>query len=233
MLLSIRPVEAPFDAATPLPRILHPGVFPETDENQIGARPRPFFLKRRRDRAWKQNDIRQSFRPGRCLNEPSRKGSLGWRQTVIEGLKIPHDSYVAVCDGRKALFLRNEGDEAHPNLQVEHVAEAPPNPFTRAQGTDRPARVRSGELRNAIEQTDWHGRAEKAFAQEIAAKLNTFCDANPVPAVVVVAPPHTLAHLRDACPDSVKRLFIAEISRDLTRFPVHEIEEYLTRRKFA
>lgn len=29
-------------------------------------------------------------------------------------LKIPHNAFVFVGDGRKALFLRNEGDEKFP-----------------------------------------------------------------------------------------------------------------------
>ena len=31
-------------------------------------------------------------------------------------LNIPHDAFVFVGDGRKALFLRNEGDEKFLNL---------------------------------------------------------------------------------------------------------------------
>jgi len=35
-------------------------------------------------------------------------------------LKIPHNAFVFVGDGRKALFLRNEGDEKFPNLKTEN-----------------------------------------------------------------------------------------------------------------
>jgi protein required for attachment to host cells len=34
-------------------------------------------------------------------------------------LRIPHDAYVFVGDGRKALLLRNEGDAQYPNLKTE------------------------------------------------------------------------------------------------------------------
>jgi hypothetical protein len=40
-------------------------------------------------------------------------------------------------DGRKALFLRNAGDEKFPNLKTERVF-AEENPPTHEQGTDRP-----------------------------------------------------------------------------------------------
>jgi protein required for attachment to host cells len=34
----------------------------------------------------------------------------------MSGVTIPNDAVVFVGDGRKALFLRNEGDEEFPNL---------------------------------------------------------------------------------------------------------------------
>jgi protein required for attachment to host cells len=48
--------------------------------------------------------------------------------------KIPHDGIVFVGDGRKALFLRNEGDEKYPNLKTERVF-LDHNPPTHEQGT--------------------------------------------------------------------------------------------------
>jgi len=55
-------------------------------------------------------------------------------------LKIPHNGFVFVCDGRKALFLRNEGDEKFPNLKTESVFEDE-NRLTHEQGSERPGRV--------------------------------------------------------------------------------------------
>ncbi|MGA8990536.1 MAG: host attachment protein, partial [Rhodoplanes sp.] len=45
-------------------------------------------------------------------------------------LNIPHDAFVFVGDGRKALFLRNEGDEKFLNLKTERVLRDQ-NPPTR------------------------------------------------------------------------------------------------------
>ena len=55
-------------------------------------------------------------------------------------LKIPHGAFVFVGDGRKALFLRNDGDEKFPNLKTERVFEDD-NPLTHEQGSERPGRV--------------------------------------------------------------------------------------------
>jgi len=50
-------------------------------------------------------------------------------------LAIPHNAFVFVGDGRKALFLRNEGDEKFPNLVTERVF-VDENPPTHEQGTE-------------------------------------------------------------------------------------------------
>ena len=99
---------------------------------------------------------------------------------------IPHGGYVVVCDGRKALVLRNVSVHPKPDLQVQLAFEAPPNPPTHAQGTDRPPRVRLGDQRSAIAQTDWHDLAERRFAKAVAHALDAF---DPVTALSVVAPP--------------------------------------------
>ena len=62
-------------------------------------------------------------------------------------LAIPHDAFVFVGDGGKALFLRNQGDEKFPNLVTERVF-ADKDPPTREQGTDR---SRSGLLGRSCE----------------------------------------------------------------------------------
>ena len=78
-------------------------------------------------------------------------------------LKIPHNAFVFVGDGRKALFQRNEGDEKFPNLKTESVFEDN-NPPTHDQGSERPGRVSkaldSGQ-RSAVEQVDWHHIEER------------------------------------------------------------------------
>jgi protein required for attachment to host cells len=46
-------------------------------------------------------------------------------------------------------------------------------------------------------------------------------------ALVVVAPPRTLADLRHAFHADVKDRIIAEINKDLTKHPLHEIEKHV------
>jgi len=48
-----------------------------------------------------------------------------------------------------------------------------------------------------------------------------------VPALVIVAPPKTLADLRSAFHVDVQARIIAEINKDLTKHPIWEIEKHL------
>jgi len=144
-------------------------------------------------------------------------------------LSIPHDGYVFVGDGRKALFLRNDGDEKFPNLKVERVLTHD-NPATHEQGSDRPGRAAKGagtNRRSGMEQTDWHDLEEHRFARDVAGALEDVVRSNGVKALIVVAPARTLADLRHAFHDDVKKKIIAEIDKDLTKHPVHQIEKHI------
>ena len=113
-------------------------------------------------------------------------------------LKIPHNAFVFVCDGRKALFLRNEGDATFPNLKTEKVFQDE-NPDTHEQGSDRPGCLSkpSGQ-RSAVEPVDWHDLEEHRLARRVAAEMEQVVREHKAKALVVVAPPRTLADLRGA-----------------------------------
>lgn len=145
-------------------------------------------------------------------------------------IQLPHDAWVLIGDGRKALVLRNEGDEAFPNLQTTTVFMDQANPATSQLGAERPGRSveHSSGRRSAMEQTDWHEIAEHRFAQGVASTLCARDNAGEISALVVVAPPRTLAELRIAFSDSLRSKIIAEVNKDLTHHPVHKIERLLT-----
>jgi len=145
---------------------------------------------------------------------------------------IPHDAFVFIGDGRKALFLRNAGDEKFLNLKTERVI-LDENPPTHEQGTDRPGRAfkrAATNLRSGMDNTDWHELEEHRFAQRVAAALEQLVRTRNVKALVVAAPPRTLADLRHAFHADVKARIVAEIDKDLTKHPVAEIERHLAAR---
>jgi len=143
-------------------------------------------------------------------------------------LSIPHDALVFVGDGQKALFLRNVGDAKFPNLTTEQVFTEP-DPPTHEQGTDRPGRTfaSAGNRRAAMGTTDWHELEKERFAGHVASALQRLVRAEKVKAVVIVAPPRTLAELRHAFGADVKSRIIAEVDKDLTKHPIWDIEKHL------
>ncbi len=147
----------------------------------------------------------------------------------MKRLSIPHGALVFVGDGQKALFLRNVGDEKFPNLAAERVF-TDDNPPTHAQGADRPGRAfkrAATNLRSSMETTDWHELEKERFVGRVAAALEQLVRAEKAKAIIVVAPPGTLAELRQAFHEDVKRRIISEVNKDLTKHPVWEIEKHL------
>ena len=81
--------------------------------------------------------------------------------------------------------------------------------------------------RSAVEPTDWHDIEEHRFARKVAAAMEQMVRASKAKALIVVAPPKTLAELRNAFHPDVKACIVAEINKDLTKHPLGEIEKHL------
>jgi len=144
-------------------------------------------------------------------------------------VKFPHDCWILVGDGRKAMLMRNEGDEVYPNFQVERLMEQE-NPPTREQGTDAPGsyRVGGGTPGSTFEQTDWHDLEEHRFAETVADRLDRLHQQGRFGKLVIVAPPTILGTLRKRMSKTLQKTVIAEIDKDYTNHPVPEIERLLT-----
>ncbi len=144
-------------------------------------------------------------------------------------LAIPHNAWVFVGDGQKALFLRNAGDEKYPNLRSERVFIGE-NPRTHEQGTDRPGRGFKRAMtnrRSSMETTDWHELEKHRFAHRAAGAMEQLVRERNARVLIVVAPPRTLAELRHAFLPKVQKYIVAEIAKDLTKCPVSEIQHHL------
>lgn len=142
---------------------------------------------------------------------------------------IPHDGWVFVGDGKKAMFLRNTGDDKFLNLKAERVFSQENLP-THEQGTDHPGRgfARAGtNRRSSMEATDWHELAKHHFAQHAAAAMEKIVRDRNVQTFVIVAPSRTLSDLRRAFHPDVKSRIQAEINKDLTKHTIAEIERHL------
>jgi protein required for attachment to host cells len=143
-------------------------------------------------------------------------------------LKIRQGEWVVVCDGAKALVLENVGDEKFPNLKTKEVYEQE-DPKTRELGTDAPGRAINSidARRSAMDQTDWHAQAEKAFLEKLVGRLNAAVEAGEMKKLILVAPPRALGVIRQAYSSNLRNAVHAEVDKDFVKLPVHEIERHL------
>ncbi|HEX4693800.1 host attachment family protein [Sphingomonas sp.] len=167
-------------------------------------------------------------------------------------MQLAHNALVVVADGRKALFLRNEGDAAFPNLIVEH-AENHPSPKDRDQKSDAaggasstqsgagaPPVAQGGSMhaqgggaqfapsRGTMGEVDFHQQEEDRFAADIGAMLKTRALANEFESLIIAAPAKTLGELRKHYHVEVENRLAGEIAKDLTGHPILEIEKALS-----
>ena len=144
-------------------------------------------------------------------------------------LLIRHGEWVVVCDGAKALVLENAGDIRAPNLKTVQVFEQK-DLATHLIGTDAPGRTYNsvGSARSAVEQTDWHDLAERAFLTQLAQRLEEALSSGKTKSLIIVAPPRALGMIRPAYSQVLKGAVRAEVDKDFVKMPVHEIERHLT-----
>jgi protein required for attachment to host cells len=147
-------------------------------------------------------------------------------------MHIPNRGFVLVTDGRKSLLFSNHGDAAFPNLKTISTREND-NPADRDQKSDAPGHsfssAAAGARRSAYDETDFHQRAEDAFAAETADLLREQALAGAFDSLIVIAPPRTLGELRKHYHQEVRRRISAEIPKDLVKHPVNEIERIIGR----
>lgn len=148
-------------------------------------------------------------------------------------MQVPHDAFIMVADGRKLLFLRNEGDAQIPNLQVEKKLVDRDNPDHHEQATDLAGgsmgtRMAGGQWASGnMDEVDFHQLEEDRFAAEAAELLKERALRNEFESLIIVAPPRTLGELRKHYHKEVSDRLRAEIAKDLTGHTVPQIEEVL------
>jgi len=143
-----------------------------------------------------------------------------------EAIRLKQGGWVVVADGSKALFLKNEGDEKFPNLEVFRK-DTQDNPLNKDQMSDRPGRFNDGPQvhRSAVAEADWHALAESDFAADLADKLYKRAHKGKFDEIVLVAAPSILGQVRKHLHKEVSDRVIAEIDKDLTNHPVDQIEK--------
>lgn len=148
----------------------------------------------------------------------------------MDQLRVPKLGWIVVGDGRKTLFLRNDGTADTPRLSTVQTLQAPDNPRASDQGSERRGRVVSSTdgRRSGVEQRDHHTEQEISFARHVAGEIGVLCADRQTKWVAVVAAPRTLAVWRKHLPETAKGKIKAEVSKDLTKQAVADLTRTLT-----
>lgn len=138
-------------------------------------------------------------------------------------------TWVLIADGARARLVAAEGHGKGLQLieKLEFSTDHSPN---RELLKDKPSRVfeSHGVTRHGVEpKTDAHRELKRDFAKELAEVLDANLSKHEFDKLVVVASPVTLGDLRRALSESVKAAVIAEVSKDLTKAPDHEIARHI------
>ncbi len=142
-------------------------------------------------------------------------------------VRLKHGTWLAICDGRKAMLVENQGDHTFPNLVIKEVLEIN-NLATHLQGSDRPGKVISSQGRHsATEEADFHRHAEESFLKDFGVHLQNWIAKEPGHELFVVAPAGALGILRATFPEPVRQAIAGELVRDYVKQPLYEIERHL------
>lgn len=143
-------------------------------------------------------------------------------------MAIPHGALVLVADGKKMLFLRNQGDAGIIDLRTEAHDERDDRKDreikTDAPGAQSP---RAGIGRDTMDETDFHQQEEDRWVKDAAEELRKRALRNDFDALVLVVPPKALGVLRKQLHKEVEKRIVATINKEMTDRPIPDIEELL------
>jgi len=147
----------------------------------------------------------------------------------MSDFQLNHKAHLLVCDGTKALILRNDGNALAPQLMVEREFRSDTPARTSDMGTDKPGRTNNAAGRiSSIEQTDFHTQEEEAFLKNVVSEFDAHCRENNVKQVVVAAPARALAVVRGFASQELMSRCVGQVAKDYVNHPVPEIARLIS-----
>jgi protein required for attachment to host cells len=139
--------------------------------------------------------------------------------------RIKAGAWVVVCDGRKALILRNAGDHVFLNLQLEESHED----FDLRTSEPGGGRVHESTdmSRRNLTQTGWRDQNEREFLHGLAKRLDRALAGGAVSEFIIIAAPRALGMLREAYSPALRKAVKREFAKDYVNKPVYGIEQQL------
>jgi protein required for attachment to host cells len=137
--------------------------------------------------------------------------------------------WVLVADAARARLSQVEQPRQtlSPALARELIGS---NLRSRDIASDRPGRTfdSGGEGRHAKEPpTDPPRNAQEEFARDVVRLLDEKSKSGAFDRLIVVAPPQFLGDLRAVMPQPLQAAVAAEVAKDLSKLPLHELQDHL------
>ena len=145
-------------------------------------------------------------------------------------MTLAPNTLVLVADGRKALFLRNEGDARQIDLRTtshQEREDRKDNDIKTDASGQSPAPAGTGLPGGTMGEPDFHQQEEDRFARDLAEKINAMALAGKFDALVVIAPARTMGELRPLWHKEVSARLVGEHVKAMTDRPVADIEALL------
>ena len=145
-------------------------------------------------------------------------------------MTLPNNTLVLVADGRKALFLRNQGDEQRIDLRTasHRTRDDRKDSDIKSDASGQsPAPAGTGLPGGTMGEPDFHQQEEDRFARDLAEKINAMALAGQFDALVVVAPARTMGELRPLWHKEVSARILGEHVKEMTDRPIPDIEALL------
>lgn len=141
----------------------------------------------------------------------------------------PIKTWILIADGARARIVVNDGPghgiEREPEKEFEGV-----NAPDRDLVSDKPGRSfdRAGQGRHGMEpRSSPHEHEQRVFHHELALYLSDAAKRGAFDRLVVVAPPKALGNLRAEFSPAVQGKVTAELNKDLTHVPIHDLAAHL------
>lgn len=149
-------------------------------------------------------------------------------------MSIPNNALILVIDGRKMLFLRNQGSGVKIDLVTEshHQRDDRKDHEIKSDGPGLTAQS-GGYGRPAMEEPDYHQQDEDRYAADAADQLRVRALAGDFEALVIIAPPKTLGELRKDLHKEVEKRIVMELPKEMTDRPIPDIAAMLNGRSAA
>ncbi len=134
---------------------------------------------------------------------------------------------ILVCDAKRGLIMRNQGNQP---LHLEQEFHNDLAATSHQLGSSPPGRT-SNKVGpgSAVATTNYHDQEKMRFIQTLAKSFIAYAQAHIDAAIIMIAPPKSLALLRQATAVDFKHRNVTEINKDITKNTIEDMNHFINK----